>query len=57
MNIQVGAHVVKGDIEVEVKGRGAKAIKSTSMELSNKCKLNQPVLNISTLPMLVFKKN
>lgn len=27
MNIQVGAHVVKGDIEVEVKGRGAKAIK------------------------------
>ncbi|WP_419155662.1 DegV family protein [Weissella minor] len=27
MNIQVGAHVVAGDIQVEVKGRGAKAIK------------------------------
>ncbi|MBM7617565.1 DegV family protein with EDD domain [Weissella uvarum] len=27
MNIQVGAHVVKGDIEVEVKGRGSKAIR------------------------------
>lgn len=27
MNIQVGSHVVKGDIQVEVKGRGAKAIK------------------------------